>query len=456
MHIVPSDELADQDFGAITLREPYGLLTGPIERKTGMYVWGPEGSGKSTLALGLARAVVPHALANGGTVLYASREEGPDRKTRDRAERIGAAHPALLISDFETLDALKDAMEDYGVEFLVIDSVTALNLRSSEAQAFVKWVQDKGIGLIAVSHANKKGQAKGETYLPHMLDIVIKCYPVEHEGKKIHVAEATKNRYAELTTMRIPMTADEVGEDITMAQARRENPDCTETPQTDQCKAIFAKLQESGEYDPAKAGADGVSKSDEATESEHKPQHEEREVALTRHRPELLPRTVIQEARDMQGRLLGYLTARHDGSRDDVVRAADDLRDEAIARWSRWSNINSRTGFTDEDGDAYVMSPNRQHIAPAGSTDARAMMGDEEAIRQLFGKDAPPVQEEIEEETEAPEKPQNGRGGSGGTDGRMQASESDQAQISAQSAPRESDVEQDLDRLEALLEKAIQ
>ncbi len=417
MNVVASDELADKEFPEITLREPYGSLAGPIERKAGIYVWGPEGSGKSTFALGLARALVKHALAAGGTVLYASREEGPDKKVRDRAERIGATHPALLISDFSTPDELEEALDEYGVEFLVIDSVSALSLRSKRAQDLIKKIRERGIGLIAVSHANAKGQPKGETYLPHMMDVVIHCYPLEGEHGKIHVAETTKNRYAELTAMEIPMTADQVGEDVTMDRARRENPDCSETPQTDQCKAIFARLTESGEYDPSipkssdKADEDTDATGETPTEDDERvplvedeaPEAVEaaRPVAMAQSRPDLPPNTVVQEARDVEGRLQGYLTASHDGSPDDVRRAADDLRAEAIAQWPEWSNVNSRTGFTDEDGDPFVISPNRQHIAPAGSTDAQAMMGDEEAIRQLFGTKAPPQRDEPDPEPDA-------------------------------------------------------
>lgn len=419
MNVVASDELADKEFPEITLREPYGSLTGPIERKAGIYVWGPEGSGKSTFALGLARALVKHALANGGTVLYASREEGPDKKVRDRAQRIGATHPALLISDFSTPDELEDAMDEYGVQFLVIDSVSALSLRSKKAQDLIKKIRERGIGLIAVSHANAKGQPKGETYLPHMMDVVIHCYAIEGERGKVHVAETTKNRYAELTAMEIPMTVDQVGEDITMDEAQRENPDCSETPQTDQCKAIFARLTESGEYDPSipKSSDEQDEKNTrEGKEDETVPLvedqapevgNESRSVAIAKSRPDVPPNTVVQEARDVEGRLLGYLTASHDGSPGDVRRAADDLRDEAILRWPDWSNVNSRTGFTDQDGDPFVISPNREHIAPAGSTEAQAMMGDEEAIRQLFGTKAAPKRDKPDAEPDAdPEEPE--------------------------------------------------
>ena len=225
-------------FEGLALDRPYMTLLGFPPAAFQLLIWGQAGSGKSTLALGLARALVPHARDRGQTVLYVSSEEGPERTISSRAERLDARDGRLLISDFDTIEALKAVADVRDVGFIIIDSVTVVDPTTLEARRFFRWCRAEGVGVALVAQALKGGQDfKGDNRLAHNVDAVVRCWQDEYG---VHNAETTKNRYRELAQIEIPMHAGAI-EEI------RDNPDCTITPQSAQCKAIFASLDESGE-----------------------------------------------------------------------------------------------------------------------------------------------------------------------------------------------------------------
>lgn len=241
MEIVDTDTLSRREFEGLALAEPFLSLLGFIEWAFSMLVWGRAGSGKSTFAMGLAKALLPFAKARGKRVLYVSSEEGPHMTSSMRAARLGALDADLLISDFDTIQSLREAILKHGVQFLIVDSVTVVDPTTDEAKRFLQWLRKEGIGVALIAHALKSGDSyKGNSRLGHDIYTEVRCYTQERpDGEEVHVAETVKNRYAPLAEIEIPMTAREIS---------RTNPDCSTSPQSQQCKAMFARLQEDGEY----------------------------------------------------------------------------------------------------------------------------------------------------------------------------------------------------------------
>ena len=75
------------------------------------------------------------------------------------------------------------------------------------------------------------------------------------------------------------------------------------------------------------------------------------------------PNTVIRQARDRDGRLLGHFASKHDGTPAGIVAAAKHVSDEMFLTLNDVSNINSAILATDETGAArWTISPNFRHI----------------------------------------------------------------------------------------------
>lgn len=244
MQITSTHELSQKEFEGLALDEPYLDLLGFVEWAFSILVWGRAGSGKSTFAMGLAKALLPFAKMRGGRVLYVSSEEGPHMTSSMRAARMGALDPDLLISDFGTIQALREAILRYDVQFLIVDSVTVVDPTTKEARDFLRWLRREGIGVVLVAHALKSGEGyKGNSRLGHDIYVEVECYrenAVDEPatmGEGALMARTIKNRYKPLAEIETPLSAREIV---------RTNPDCSTSPQSDQCKAIFASLDESG------------------------------------------------------------------------------------------------------------------------------------------------------------------------------------------------------------------
>lgn len=270
--VVSATEMDPDDYNLISLAPPWSRLLGGFERSTRMVVHGPAGAGKSTAMISLARQLVPHAQVNGGTVLYVGSEEGHGYTMAEKLERMGADdHPLLRVSNASGLEEIKEDINHEGAEFVVLDSATVADPGRKEAEQFLKWVKRQGIGFIAILHETKEGRPKGSTHWSYDPDVRVR---VEKEGEE-HIARTMKNRYHPLTTTPVPMTEKEIAPPIPLDQARRENPNCDQSPQSEQCRALFRQLQKSGEYDPVKAGERSVSQgSDSKGESDSEPREE--------------------------------------------------------------------------------------------------------------------------------------------------------------------------------------
>jgi KaiC/GvpD/RAD55 family RecA-like ATPase len=241
VEIVGAQDLSEKEFEGLAIARPYLDLLGFVAPDFQAFIWGAKGSGKSTFALGLAISLLDFAKMEGGRVLYVSSEEGPGRTLSNRAGRLSAHHDNdLLMSDFSSVEALREAVLENDVEFVVVDSITVVSPRTNEARDLFEWLKRRGVGVALVAHAKKGGEEhKGNSSLAHNCDVVVRCFHEWNEAGQAlgHYAETTKNRFKPLETIRIPM------EGSAMA---RPNPDCT-SPQSAQCKAIFASLDEDGE-----------------------------------------------------------------------------------------------------------------------------------------------------------------------------------------------------------------
>ena len=81
----------------------------------------------------------------------------------------------------------------------------------------------------------------------------------------------------------------------------------------------------------------------------------------------LPPNTVVRQARDRSDRVLGHITARHDGTTEGMVAAAKRASDRMFLAFDEVSNINSEIVATDEIGaPRWTISPNFRVIEEIG------------------------------------------------------------------------------------------
>lgn len=73
--------------------------------------------------------------------------------------------------------------------------------------------------------------------------------------------------------------------------------------------------------------------------------------------------SVIRQARDRAGQVLGHLTARHDGTTAGIIAAAQAVTERMFHAFDDVSNINSPIIATDADGTVrWIISPNFRFI----------------------------------------------------------------------------------------------
>ena len=158
------------------------------------------GIGKSTLLLQVA-----DALARAGRrVLYASAEES-SRQLRMRAERLGCAHPGLLVAGDTVAESILATAEEAEPEALFVDSIQALHSEELSglpgtvgqvracAELLVERAKRSGCALFLVGHVTKEGSIAGPKSLEHLVDTVI---AFEAEGGADHrLLRAVKNRF---------------------------------------------------------------------------------------------------------------------------------------------------------------------------------------------------------------------------------------------------------------------
>ncbi len=79
------------------------------------------------------------------------------------------------------------------------------------------------------------------------------------------------------------------------------------------------------------------------------------------------PNTVVRQACDRRGRVLGHFGSAHDGTPEGMVAAAKRVSDEMFLASGEVSNINSAILATDQTGaPRWTISPNFRVIEEVG------------------------------------------------------------------------------------------
>jgi DNA repair protein RadA/Sms len=176
------------------------VLGGGVVAGSAVLLAGEPGIGKSTLLLQVA-----DALARAGRrVLYASAEEST-RQLRMRAERLGCAHPALLVAGDTVAESILATAEEVRPEALFVDSIQAIHSEELSglpgtvgqvracAELLVDRAKRSGCAVFLVGHVTKEGSIAGPKALEHLVDTVI---AFEAEGGADHrLLRAVKNRF---------------------------------------------------------------------------------------------------------------------------------------------------------------------------------------------------------------------------------------------------------------------
>jgi DNA repair protein RadA/Sms len=176
------------------------VLGGGVVGGSAVLVGGDPGIGKSTLLLQLADRLA----RAGGRVLYVSAEESV-RQTKLRAERLGAAAPALLLLAENDLDVIAETAARVRPVLLVVDSIQTVYRRDiasapgSVAQvrecaaALVRLAKEEAIATFIVGHVTKEGTLAGPRVMEHLVDTVLSFEGDRHHAYRI--LRAAKNRF---------------------------------------------------------------------------------------------------------------------------------------------------------------------------------------------------------------------------------------------------------------------
>jgi tryptophan 2,3-dioxygenase len=170
---------------------------GKIERGAIIMLHGGAGSGKSTFALKIANAY----MASGhGKVLYVSAEEmkvinGVEVSSQTLVERIKRHNITqnIIFTSSKTLGAVIKKAKDNNCGFVVIDSLTVMEMTTEDVKKLIHFCPGT-IFLFILQHT-KQGQYKGDAELNHLSDMTIKA-----ENMTI---ESVKNRYGSFKGVKI-------------------------------------------------------------------------------------------------------------------------------------------------------------------------------------------------------------------------------------------------------------
>ncbi|WP_020402799.1 zincin-like metallopeptidase domain-containing protein [Gracilimonas tropica] len=183
--MISAADLAKKKFTGIDLPEPYSTVLGKLPKNFSLAIWGPAGSGKSTVAVDLAKILV-ESLGKG---IYCSSEEGAGPSMQNKIKRLKADHKDLFVMDFEGMEDLKSAIKYSGAKFCIFDSASMSHIKVADMENIHDFCKDSEVAFLYILHATKAGDFKGNTYLIHMPDTVLKV----QDG----IAKTEKNRFAE-------------------------------------------------------------------------------------------------------------------------------------------------------------------------------------------------------------------------------------------------------------------
>ncbi|HSP37405.1 MAG TPA: ATPase domain-containing protein, partial [Frankiaceae bacterium] len=172
-----------------------GLVPGSV-----VLVAGEPGVGKSTLLLAAAARLA----GTGSRVLLVTGEESP-AQVRNRAARVGALEPGLLLVAETDLAVVLATIDEVQPDVLVVDSVQTMasaevdgiaggvtQVRESAA-ALTAAAKARSMATLLVGHVTKDGSIAGPRTLEHVVDVVLQ---VEGDrGSALRLVRAVKNRF---------------------------------------------------------------------------------------------------------------------------------------------------------------------------------------------------------------------------------------------------------------------
>lgn len=236
MLVKSGEALAEQQTPGIVLPSPFFEILGRPAPNFSLLLYGRPGSGKSTFAVGLCRVFLPYVEREGQNILYCSAEEGVGGTTGERFARLGASSPDIAGSNYTNIEELRQAIEWYDAQLVVIDSVSHIDPRTSKAQKLVRDLHEAGRASVMIAHQNSKGKPKMANDLEHGCYVVLQCEEttlpvsearrwgldvddskrqVQDDEAVAHVARSEKNRYgAERQSVPIPMKESEIRESV--------------------------------------------------------------------------------------------------------------------------------------------------------------------------------------------------------------------------------------------------
>lgn len=176
------------------------VLGGGLVAGSTSLLGGEPGIGKSTLLLQAAAGLT----GAGATVLYISAEEGA-AQVRQRAERLGALRPRLLLSAESRLPVVAATIAAAQPDVVIVDSVqTVYDPEVSSAPGSVVQVRGvahdlariaaaTGTAIMLVGHVTKDGSLAGPRALEHLVDTVLSFEGDRHHA--LRFLRAVKHRY---------------------------------------------------------------------------------------------------------------------------------------------------------------------------------------------------------------------------------------------------------------------
>lgn len=175
-------------------------LGGGIMPASVILLGGNPGVGKSTLLLQISSSLCNH----GQRVLYISGEESLEQ-IKQRGNRLGVSHEELFLSTENSLEYIKNYIENYKPNVVIIDSIqTVYTPELSSAPGTVsqvrdctaslsRFVKEKGVSLFLVGHVTKDGMIAGPKVLEHMVDCVLSFDGDRHYTYRL--LRSVKNRF---------------------------------------------------------------------------------------------------------------------------------------------------------------------------------------------------------------------------------------------------------------------
>jgi len=180
------------------------VLGGGIGRGTVALIGGDPGIGKSTLLIQIMAKIA----SEGFTVAYISGEESVSQVSQ-RLKRVSPKLPdKLFIASENDVEQIIGALSTQKIDFVVIDSIHALNDQSTEGimggvsqlknvtQRLTQWAKKNNVGMFLVGQVTKEGIVAGPKNVEHIVDTVIYLEKIGDENARL--VRTVKNRFGEV------------------------------------------------------------------------------------------------------------------------------------------------------------------------------------------------------------------------------------------------------------------